>query len=588
MNCLKMKKIGICLKGQIIKLEAFTIPAKLTSIIIGILTTIWFLARVIPKPSRAGYPCMRAAAPVMLGFIIWLLSFSGSIVLFKKSFVQFKKTRYLASFGLVSIGIILMLGSVYQNVDNADARSCSTISELPDAPNTPIGKSYGIFPGRVIWACNHYATNEKCTNALTDAYYFPKNNNQDTINKMADDAVKALSGKTTVKDAWEAIIKDFNFRKTGNATGYISGQTIFIKINNGQAGWAVNMNTLAESRTWVPISGTTPSTVLTFIRQLVDSCNIPQDKIFVGEPMSHVYKHTFDVIHSKYPNVNVIDKDNYTNIGRTTSAGWTDQVVFYSDKGKIMPDGISDNLMKEMYNADYMINIAALKAHARAGISLCAKNHLGSHGEHGKYGFGTFYLHTGLVATKDNDNLSDSASTKYHHYRVCVDMMGHKKLGLNTVLFIVDGLWGGIEAVSEAVRWNSAPFDTAWPNSIFIAQDQVAIESVCFDFLRAEALVNTRFKNRPLFPAVDDYLHQAADKSNWPIGIIYDPEADGVAISSLGVHEHWNNSKDKQYTCNLSPSGTGIDLVSLPAILVKHNRKSLQLKKLLHFIKNKK
>ena len=30
--------------------------------VIGTLSLIWFLVRVIPKPSRAAYPCMRAAA----------------------------------------------------------------------------------------------------------------------------------------------------------------------------------------------------------------------------------------------------------------------------------------------------------------------------------------------------------------------------------------------------------------------------------------------------------------------------------------------------------------------------------------------
>jgi hypothetical protein len=551
------------------------IPAKVTFIVMGILSTLWFLVRVIPKPSRAGYPCVQAAAPIMSGFVVWLISLTASVLVFKKSFEKFKKARFIAALGLVLIGFLLVIISNLQSAKKVYANTFLVNTDLPDAPNTPMGKSYGIFPGRVVWGYNPSATNDSCANTNADAYYLPKNNNQDTINKMADDVVKALAGKDNVKDAWDAIIKNFNKRKLGLAKGYLAGQTIFIKINNGQAGWAINMNTMAESRTRAPISGTTPSTVLAFIRQLVDSCNIPQDKIIVGEPMTHVYKHTYDVIHAKYPNVIIIDKEDHTNLGRTNSAGWTDDVIFYSEKGKIMPDGISDKLMKEMYNADYMINIAALKGHARAGVTLCAKNHLGSHGKHGnKYGYGTFYLHPGLVATKDNDDLSNIAATQYHYYRVCVDMMGHKKLGLNTVLFVVDGLWGGTEAVEKAVKWNSAPFNNHWPNSIFVAQDQVAIESVCFDFLRAEALVNPIFKNRPLFPAVDDYLHQAADKSNWPQGITYDPEGDGVAISgSLGVHEHWNNSTDKQYKQNISKSKKGIDLVSLPAKLVKHKKR---------------
>ncbi len=61
------------------------------------------------------------------------------------------------------------------------------------------------------------------------------------------------------------------------------------------------------------------------------------------------------------------------------------------------------------------------------------------------------------------------------------------------------------------------------------------------------------------FSAVDDYLHQAASSDWWPEGFSYDPEDDGTAIASLGVHEHWNNASDRQYTRNLG-TGEGIDL----------------------------
>jgi hypothetical protein len=128
---------------------------------------------------------------------------------------------------------------------------------------------------------------------------------------------------------------------------------------------------------------------------------------------------------------------------------------------------------------------------------------------------------------------------------------------------VVDGLWGGIEATDMPVKWKSAPFNNDFPSSLFISQDEVALESVCIDFLRAEADINTAFKDRPFFPAVDDYLHQAADPANWPTGISYDPEGDGSTISSLGVHEHWDNSADKKYTRNLG-TGNGIELIFNP------------------------
>jgi hypothetical protein len=67
---------------------------------------------------------------------------------------------------------------------------------------------------------------------------------------------------------------------------------------------------------------------------------------------------------------------------------------------------------------------------------------------------------------------------------------------------------------------------------------------------------------------VDDYLHQAADSKNWPEGIIYDPDNSGKPITSLGVHEHWNNAADKQYSGNLGLPG-GITLTSIPDTLVK-------------------
>ncbi|MBN2105488.1 hypothetical protein JW835_15725, partial [bacterium] len=37
-------------------------------------------------------------------------------------------------------------------------------------------------------------------------------------------------------------------------------------------------------------------------------------------------------------------------------------------------------------------------------------------------------------------------------------------------------------------------------------------------------------------------------------------EGDGTRLSSLGVHEHWNNAADKQYSRNLG-TGEGIELI---------------------------
>ena len=320
------------------------------------------------------------------------------------------------------------------------------------------------------------------------------------------------------------------------------------------------------ANTSTPIAETTPATVLAFVTQLVDSVGVPQSNIYIGEPMTHIYDHLYDPIHAKYPNVKFLDKDNKTSLGRTRISGWYNDAIVYSDKGAEMPKAVTDAICNEMIDADYMINIAALKAHARGGVTLCAKLHFGSHGSHNG-DWGSFHLHDGLINTAaENDVIDGNSRVDYGMYRVLVDLMGHEKLGRNTVLFVVDGLWGGVEATDKGVKWKSKPFNNDWPNSLFVSQDQVALESVCIDFLRAEAKVNSAFKNRPFFPAVDDYLHQAADKANWAQGITYDPEGDGVEMpASLGVHEHWNNETDKQYTRNLG-TGNGIELISYQSL----------------------
>jgi hypothetical protein len=56
---------------------------KIILLSIGLGALIWFLIRVIPKPSRATYPCQRAAFPVASAFVIWLTGFTASILGFK-------------------------------------------------------------------------------------------------------------------------------------------------------------------------------------------------------------------------------------------------------------------------------------------------------------------------------------------------------------------------------------------------------------------------------------------------------------------------------------------------------------------------
>jgi hypothetical protein len=424
-----------------------------------------------------------------------------------------------------------------------------------------MGEGVGIHPGRVVWVHNKNATNHDFTNSVNDPYYAFKNNDPVVIKSMFDEAILKLTSEKNLANAWDGIFENFNERKKGVKQGYQAGESIFIKINNGTASWLSNSD-LSHKTSRPPIAETSIYTISALLEHLVNVVGVNQSDIYIGDPRSHVWKETYDVLVADFPNVNYVDKfPSKESLGRYILTQTTDPVIFYSDKGAVMTGAVEDKTFVEIYEADYLINLAALKAHARAGITLTAKNHFGTHHREA-----ASHLHPSLVAPENDTpiDVGDYPTVGYNKYRVFVDIMGHEALGQNTLLFYIDGLFGGPEATDPPEKFQSAPFNNDWSNSIIISQDQVALESVCFDILRYEYNDPTDLKKyRPHMYGADDYLQQAADPANWPEGIVYDPENDGTPLTSLGVHEHWNNFMAKQYSRNLGIPG-GIELLTVP------------------------
>ncbi len=554
-----------------------SIVAKITFLFMGIASTIWFLIRVIPKPSRASYPCMRAAAPFMSGFVLYLISISGAFVAFRKSKELLKKARYVSAFVLLILAIVAGAVSFTINTKNTSAKVYMT-AELPEGPNSPIGTAQGLIPGRVVWAWDNDATNENCTNssgdpgttADNDGYFMNKNNDQDVIDRMVKDVVLQLTGKSNIPEAWDAMFKHFNNKKGNGEVGFSSDEKIFVKINQGTAGWNANSDYTRRENPNYGIAETAAQMPLCILKQLIEDAGVPQENIYIGDPIAHIWTDIYDILHAAYPNVNYVDKST-SDYGRTRIYPEANASMVFSDKGHVV-DATTNKIYDAMADADYMINLACLKAHERAGITLCAKNHFGSHTLSA-----ATHMHPGLVWIQEwGGDMRDS----YGMYRVLLDWMGHEKVGGNTMLFVVDGLWGGPEATMKPVKWQMSPFNNDWPNSILASLDQVALESVCYDFLRTEFTIENhpdpvqgKQITFPQYNAIDDYLHQAADNTNWPAEIYsqggtpasfagYDPEGNGTFLSSLGVHEHWNNETDMKYSRNLN-TGTGIELVKI-------------------------
>ena len=552
-------------------MNAHHLPPKLVFITMGVVSTLWFLIRVIPKPTRAAYPCMRFAAPVMSGFVVYLLSLGGMAVLLRKARRNFLRARYWTAGSLVIAATVVLGVFVVQN--SLDSAAMDLAATGPDdGPNQPMGIGNGVNPGRVVWVWDPKATNADNINAFE--HYKPENTNQGVVNRMVVDGITSLAGTKDLAESWDLIFRSFNYKKSKSGKGYTKGEKFFIKVNqttangsirrvNEKSGFDVPRRMLESQGANDGRYGTCetyPNVALEILRELVYVVGVDQKDIAIGDPIAHIYSYNYDTWATEFPDVVYIDKmsDLY---GRTLIHPTEEDLIFYSDSTQ------SDKLYDIIENADYLINLANLKPHGRAGITLTAKNHYGSHARRS-----AFHLHYSLISPF---SMGSPTNGGYGKYRALVDIMGSKYLGQNTLLYVVDGLYaGGSVETRVPVKYFMPPFNNDWSSSIFISQDQVALESVCYDFLRTEwngtyshSPNNNAYEAMVNVNGVDDYLHQAADAANWPDGIIYDPDRSGTALESLGTHEHWNNAAKKQYSRNLGLS-KGIELISVPDTLV--------------------
>jgi hypothetical protein len=511
---------------------------------------------------------MRVAAPLASSFVIYLLGLFASVTAFMKARFHLKHARHAAAFGLLVVGAVIGFWSFTH--DNTPARAEFVTIQQP--ANEPIGEAKGIFPGRVVWVHDPDATNENCNpSSVGHEYYRPENNNQQTIDAMVSTVIRGLTGTTTDSEAWNAIFRFHNATRGKGSVGYAAGEKVFLKINI-VSGWEGNYNpsdlTPRTGFNYTAISETSPAIVLSVLRQLVNVAGVAQSDIYVGDPIRHIYKHCYDLWHAEFPDVHYLDVSGYTHLGREPVKVSSTARIWYSDRGSVLKSNGStgtpitdDRLYTVFEDAEYMLNIPQLKGHRRAGMTMFAKNHFGSHTR-----ASAAHLHNGLVWPEEM-GAGKPSREGYGLYRVQVDLLGHKLLGKKHLFYLMDALWASDFEINAPLKWQMAPFNNDWTSSIFASFDPIAIESVGYDFLRTEFTAERGAGTYPQMNGADDYLHQAADSTNWPVGMKYDPENDGTPLPrSLGTHEHWNDGTNRQYSRNLG-AGNGIELVSLSTVV---------------------
>ncbi len=493
--------------------------------LIGLVSLIWFLVRVIPKPSRATYPCQRLAAPLAGGFIAWMAGIVGSAFLYRRAKLLLKKSRYLMAGILIVFSVLVIWGS-FSLTSNNPAEAAFSPSE---PANNPMGVAKGIYPGRVVWIRDPDATSWDQQNGN---WWDDDNTDQSKVDAMISKSIRQLTGQSSDSLAWEALFKHFNRTKGSGDAGYSKGEKIVIKINSNQD----------RSDRWRSGAGVhSPQVIYSLMVQLIVNAGIPGEDITIydatdrrniGDPIFNKIRGNPD---KNFQAVRFVVGIQPTPEGRAAPVVDQDNPIRFAQ-----PNLPAAFLPKCVTGAKYMINLALLRAHNICGITLTAKNHYGS----------TYFPNNGW--TPRPLHRSSSAGNPMGTYNNLVDLIGHEHLGGKTILYMIDGMYTALFNEGQVFRFESLGND--WASSILVSQDPVAIDSIGLDILRSEPRA-THVTGNP-----DNYLHEAAMANNPPSGTKYDPEGDGTVLESLGVHEHWNNPKDRKYSGNLG-TGKGIELI---------------------------
>jgi hypothetical protein len=477
------------------------------------------------------------------------LGLGGSAVIFRRAKSHFSRSRYLA--GLLCV--VVSIGCVWLALTfNAD-KQLKAAGSTP--ANSPIGVAKGVHPGRVVWVHDPNATTWNGPGTGDGYWWQPDHTSQPHVNLMLERALCSLAGRMDIASSWNDFFVNFNQTQGKGSVGYAPGEKIMIKVNfvnmiavRGGAG-ATDYNFISPNHR-ADYPNCSPQIIYALLDQLVNVVGIAQSDIIVGDPTCLWANEFYDMIHPDFPNVQYLDYLGW--YGRTQAV--KSAIPFYwsttSANGKTQ-----DYVMQQYVDAAYFINLPTLKGHYNVGgITLCGKNHYGSLRMPAESGY--YDMHSQAPFTIGTSG----------NYRAMVDLMGHHDVGGKTLLCIVDALYAGQHGKNTdgfdhpvPLRWQMTPFNNDWPSSIFVSQDQVAIDSVGFDFLVTE----WPDTGGPAHEGTDDYLHEAAQANDPCSGTFYDPERDETQLASLGVHEHWNNPTFKQYTRNLG-TGSGIELVEAP------------------------
>ena len=407
-----------------------------------------------------------------------------------------------------------------------------------EGANHPVGAGQGIHPGRVVWVRDAAATS---WDGITGHWWDDAHTDERVVHNMTSKMLTDLTGRKNGRQAWDALFHNFNETHKLGRSGYRPGEKIAIKVNCNQdrsSEWGAR-NAGARA----PLNGLpSPHAIVALVTQLIEVAGVRGEDILVydataerniGQP---IFSRVRTNSRAEFQRVQFLAGADYNLGGRISAEPDTANPVHFSKAEA--PTGF---IPRQVAEARYMINMALLRPHGMAGVTLTGKNHFGSVHFPNDGGWLPRVLHNYMLRTSPMGS-----------YNALVDLMGHRHLGGKTMLYVLDGLYTAEHNEGNVFQW--ASFNNHWASSLLISQDPVAIDSVGLDILGSEPRASQVRGN------ADNYLHEAAQAAKPPSGTVYAPDGSGK-LASLGVHEHWNGATSRKYSRNLGLK-EGIELIA--------------------------
>jgi uncharacterized protein (DUF362 family) len=323
---------------------------KIIFVVVGLGSLIWFLIRVIPKPSRAMYPCQRAAFPIATGFIIWITTTFGGIFSIRKIKNSISQSRYgLAIFFAVFATISIALSALLVPNRNALANT------NPDEP-APVVKSFLESDTNWIEPFTKVAVIKS-----------PKTNSDDItideIEAMIRDAVAKAGGfDTLIKEGQTVVIKPNLVGKLEYSGGSVSGR-IFPEFNNGiVTNWRV---------------------IKAIVKMVREKNSTGKVYVLEGSADGGTTKQIMDYFGYNHDNIPGVTDFICLETRSGAYEDWDSdslQAVTIPANKALYPNNLKPNktdkfyLNKIYYSADVLISVPVLKNHSMTSVTGAVKN----------------------------------------------------------------------------------------------------------------------------------------------------------------------------------------------------------------------